>query len=1097
MMSNSREIRRWMVATTLLLILSSLLACVSADADDDDTQMWGQKGGNQNTGLGDIIGMIFIGFFSILVTIVNFIWLGLMWLYLLVLQYTINWNPQIYPPPTGWDSGTGLLIVYIMRILIPFIEVALLITGIYFIFISRSPKGRAKAKVILQKLILAMVLITVSPMLYQTMIYLSSALTGSILNVTQTEISGGKNFRDAFFIYFAEAMYANAEGNLTWSSIYDSLSTGKPLLLFIPILFASIFTLLAVLVTAFRFIMVLMLGILFPITIFLYLFEVTAPIGRGLGKATIMWILCPVVMAAWIAIALSILTGLDPDITSIESLIALFVITMAMALIAFSPLAVTGFLDWVGGIVGFFGMMMGGYKGVLVSAAAGMMRGQGAGAVAMAGMRLGISKAWKGMRRVGGRAGQQGVGDGQTGKGSKKSRTKEQKRKDRAKTASRAMNAGATSALQSALPGAGAAQAVAGGAARTGKKIGGKIKSKFGKKGQGRQRPLSREQGKNAMQKLDQKIASLNPVTDKGKIDNLKAEKKSLSKRAGLGIGGILKHAIKTGVKYANPLLYAKMAGKGLKKIGRSVLKKTPTKAGKRARLRDKFPGRLQKSKGRPLKKIEKTKSRLERERKRSDVLGDKLAKETSGKGLAKMAGMSLLIPGYAQFKTLQLGAALIKGGGAELAKRTGVTGGSQKYQKAAKDRTTRPDAKYKRKMSDLKERKSEGKISKADYKREKAGIKKEHSRGARIGYTAAGFMEGLRDGKNLEKFGQTRDAKKKWKKDKKAWKERKPEMDRQLQKGIISQRTYDDAKLKDKPTKDWNAGRKIGHFLSAVGRFGRGIVEGASKAFSYSGAGQKVLGDGKASAAGRIIGKSLRGMFHPFRSLGEGTRFGAGFKAGKQANLFKFRGLKPGGSKLHQKLGGGIGVGLGKLYRIPRHPFKTTGNVIGGVLAAPFKAIGWAAGKIIGGLAPKGGDDTGPTPGGGGTSKLFGADGKPLGGGPQETEPILGPDGQPARGGESGESPRILGADGEPASGPKSSSQIVGADGQPIKSEPQSASQVKDKIKDTPAGEPKPEGEAAGETPEDKPGGEPKGGQEPALNPAPNLVPSPRLRKG
>lgn len=106
-----------------------------------------------------------------------------------ILFCALTINPAFYIPPSGtpfqsvYAADCGLssvgttvplgqinMIKLFMRILYPLFAVALALIGAYLIFMASSPPHRARAKQMMNKIITAMVLAALSPVIYQSLL---------------------------------------------------------------------------------------------------------------------------------------------------------------------------------------------------------------------------------------------------------------------------------------------------------------------------------------------------------------------------------------------------------------------------------------------------------------------------------------------------------------------------------------------------------------------------------------------------------------------------------------------------------------------------------------------------------------------------------------------------------------------------------------------------------------------------------------------------------------------------------------------------------------------------------------------------------------
>lgn len=99
-----------------------------------------------------------------------------------------NINDYVLMNPDPFKPGVKSSIYLFVRLLTPFYILALVSLGVYTMFLSTSPKGRARAKSMITRLLIGMVLVTVSPHLLGIFFGLSHTVTNSILVEGETDV---------------------------------------------------------------------------------------------------------------------------------------------------------------------------------------------------------------------------------------------------------------------------------------------------------------------------------------------------------------------------------------------------------------------------------------------------------------------------------------------------------------------------------------------------------------------------------------------------------------------------------------------------------------------------------------------------------------------------------------------------------------------------------------------------------------------------------------------------------------------------------------------------------------------------------------------
>jgi len=195
-----------------------------------------------------------------------------------------------------------------------FYIISIILTGFYLLFISGSARGRAKAKYVLGKLVMGMVLVSISPFLLQLLFQFSSSLTSAILDQGDLDVVTNE-YNTIFWRAFEGELYLifpvlAAHGRnfaveklierLTlhpqkWHEYLNSFLEGVkvggsavPLVIY-PYFLTVVMLVFTFGFLAFRYLMVMVWSILLPLSIFFTSFELTKNIGRTMMEQTIQW----------------------------------------------------------------------------------------------------------------------------------------------------------------------------------------------------------------------------------------------------------------------------------------------------------------------------------------------------------------------------------------------------------------------------------------------------------------------------------------------------------------------------------------------------------------------------------------------------------------------------------------------------------------------------------------------------------------------------------------------------------------------------------------------------------------------------------------
>lgn len=223
--------------------------------------------------------------------------------------------PEIY-------SITG----YFIRILEPFYVTAMILTGMYLIFFSGSPLGRSRAKSLMLRLFVGMVVISLSLPIMQLLFTLSQDLTRNILSQGPLDIG---------LIYKPAVNYLKY---ITADFMWINIAIGIPFLIFTAILTVGMF---AILFT--RYMLLIFLIIFFPFAVFLGMFRLTRDIGQMIIKQLLFWIFLPV----GYALALVIIAAGSQALTDLTPVISDVVNLSGTMLLIISPLIIFGLMNWL------------------------------------------------------------------------------------------------------------------------------------------------------------------------------------------------------------------------------------------------------------------------------------------------------------------------------------------------------------------------------------------------------------------------------------------------------------------------------------------------------------------------------------------------------------------------------------------------------------------------------------------------------------------------------------------------------------------------------------------------------------------------------
>ncbi|MFH1787954.1 MAG: hypothetical protein ABH834_01080 [Candidatus Altiarchaeota archaeon] len=283
--------------------------------------------------------------------------------------------PTLYPLKTssGALTSTGVILKNFMIVLVPLYVFSVLIAGSYLVFMSHSPSGRAQAKMIFDKLLVSMIIVPLSPALYELLLKTNDVITRSIIQVITSGITQSNNIGEAFF---------NAISGMPVSAKIVFLLT------FVYILWLALFALMTM---WFRYLVCLAMGMMFPLTLFLYLHDWTKQLGTKLLRFNIIWIYTPTIMAVWLAMGVATVESASERGVLSASATPFFLMA-SLLMVSWAPLQMSGVLKWIGGILSSVGMLIPGGWGIALAAVGGLMQGKSPSAIASVGLKIGVSR---------------------------------------------------------------------------------------------------------------------------------------------------------------------------------------------------------------------------------------------------------------------------------------------------------------------------------------------------------------------------------------------------------------------------------------------------------------------------------------------------------------------------------------------------------------------------------------------------------------------------------------------------------------------------------------------------------------------------------
>ncbi|GEM_PF-3189310 len=348
-----------------VLVILAVLAIILILSTPVSAGFWGWFWG---------VGKKVIDFFcNLAIALLSLLFRGLEWMF--------SKEPCVYSPSGTCLSGGSPdkniveMVNLFLTILIPIYEAIILILALFLVLLSLSPQGRAKAKTMLQRLVLGMVLVVLCLPIYQILIDISGTLTTNVFDIMKTKVIHASTLADAL----------NKE--------LTSMPTGPKVALLLVIMQLCQLTIYAFIVLVFRYLMVVFFAVMFPFTLFLFTFDLTRDLGRSFFKSTLVWIFTPPLMALWLSIGMATIQGLNISVVSdpsggviVKYLIGISVLMVSMIMMIVSPLFESGLMAWIGAVVTAIGFVVPGWWGFALTFVGGLLQGRGAQALATAGL---------------------------------------------------------------------------------------------------------------------------------------------------------------------------------------------------------------------------------------------------------------------------------------------------------------------------------------------------------------------------------------------------------------------------------------------------------------------------------------------------------------------------------------------------------------------------------------------------------------------------------------------------------------------------------------------------------------------------------------
>jgi len=218
---------------------------------------------------------------------------------------------------------------FFINLIEPFYIVAIMLTGFYIIFVSQSPVNRAKAKKWFGKLIIGLVLISISPLLVEVLYFISSNLSKQIMNLADVELALG-SFKAASQGLWDMFKY------LTMIHRYG----GVEIFLIDTVVMMALY-----LIMFMRYIMAGLLAVLLPAALFFYSWDLTRNVGKMMFEQLIIWIFMQMGWAVGLVIV-SVAVVTLPSVAPSMPIEFLYITSLLFMMAV--PFMILGVMNWMG-----------------------------------------------------------------------------------------------------------------------------------------------------------------------------------------------------------------------------------------------------------------------------------------------------------------------------------------------------------------------------------------------------------------------------------------------------------------------------------------------------------------------------------------------------------------------------------------------------------------------------------------------------------------------------------------------------------------------------------------------------------------------------
>ncbi len=224
------------------------------------------------------------------------------------------------------DQGIRAVNVRIMEMLQLFYALAIIMIGIYLIFMSGSPQGRVNAKDMFVRVFVGMVLVSLSPAIFQFMLDIVREICDTLI---QTALSRSSVTTVSTVVFtFTEAKYCCT------------------------MLFFLIVTAIAAPLAAYRYFLVYVMACIFPLILFMFFTDIPNPLFSMRGIGTRLWKFTILIFMVQILQTLFLCVGLMLANTAYAPTLLDFILMLAAYLgVLLAPMVGMQMMGWIGALV--------------------------------------------------------------------------------------------------------------------------------------------------------------------------------------------------------------------------------------------------------------------------------------------------------------------------------------------------------------------------------------------------------------------------------------------------------------------------------------------------------------------------------------------------------------------------------------------------------------------------------------------------------------------------------------------------------------------------------------------------------------------------